>query len=208
MFLSLQAWSMPLSFRAGPCAPHLSSLSPAVSRVPHVKDPGASPVQTCHAARAVPRQSGLGPPSRASPTSTRCLDPRFPLPLLPMTPLKRGAARRRRTSVLFPSSILPSKHPTSNPPSVAFLTAPTVVAPSLTRNLATPPTPPPLRDESYRRAPSSPLLQLGSTLTSPSLSQSRMHASGQRWSPSGLTPPPTAVVPKSLCHPTVVPPPR
>jgi hypothetical protein len=135
--------------------------------------------------------------------------PPFPLPLLPVAPLKKGVARRHRASVLFPSSVLPSKHPMSNPPPpVAFLTTPSIRAPPLTENLAVPLTPSPLRGESCHHAPSSPLLQLGSPLTSPSLSQSRRRASGQCWPPSGLTPLPTAVVVKSLHHPTVAPPPR
>jgi hypothetical protein len=108
----------------------------------------------------------------------------------------------------FPFLCPPSKAPHGQTPlPVAFLTAPTVGAPPLTGNSTAPPMPSPLRGESHHRAPTFPFLQLGSTLTSPLLLPSRRSASGQRRPPSGLPPPPIAVTPNSLRHPTVAPPP-
>jgi hypothetical protein len=162
----------------------------------------------------------IGPPPSSILLSTRCprADPPsfsllcvgtlgHPIPPLPHSPpLQKDVARRRRALVLFPSSILPLKHPTGKTPlPVAFLTAPTIGALPLTKNSVAPPTSSPLRGESRHRAPSSPFLpfELGPylflTLAEPRECLGAMPTTVWAFPADALN---------SLRHPTVVPPPR
>jgi hypothetical protein len=101
-----------------------------------------------------------------------------------------------------------SKPSPPSPPLISCSSTPTVGVPPLTGKLAAPPVPSPHLGVSRPSFPFPLPLQLSSGLISPSLSRSRRCTSEHHRPPSDLPPLPTAVVPISLRHPTVAPPPQ